>query len=239
MFIFIHRFHHTMKILLVASTAFEIQPLLKKLVFSQQTNDFLQQFRIKSTLIDVLIPGVGMMVTAFQLGRQFSLEKYDLAVNAGICGSYTKVIRIGEVVEIIEDCVSELGAEDKDQFLSIYDLGLLDPYTLPYKNGKLFNSLPFSLKTLEALSKVNGITVNTVHGNKESIDRIKLLFSPQTESMEGAAFLYACLLSNVPNAQIRAVSNFVEERNRSRWNLDLALKNLNMALWDIFREVCV
>jgi futalosine hydrolase len=228
-----------MKILVVAATAFEIGPFLNKMASVQKTNLLLQQFRLKSTSIDVLIPGAGMMVTAFHMGRQLSRGKYDLAINAGICGSYTQTISIGDVAEITEDCVPELGAEDKEKFLSIFDLGLLDPDFLPYKNGKLINELPISSKTLDGLSKAKGITVNTVHGNKESIQRIKTLFAPQSESMEGAAFLYACLLSNVQNAQIRAVSNFVEERDRSRWDLDLALKNLNKILDELIQELAV
>ena len=34
--------------------------------------------------------------------------------------------------------------------------------------------------------------------------------------MEGAAFMYACLIHGVPFAQVRAVSNIVERRNRER-----------------------
>jgi futalosine hydrolase len=228
-----------MKILLVAATLFEIRPFLDNLVYVHKTNDFLQQYRVKNTFVDVLIPGVGMMVTGFHLGRQLSCEKYDLAINAGICGSYTQTCRIGDVVEIIEDCVSELGAEDKDQFLSIFDLGLLDPDSTPYTNGKMITKPQAEIKALEKLPKVKGITVNTVHGNKQSIERIRSLFSPETESMEGAAFLYSCILSKVSNVQIRAISNFVEERDRSRWNLDLALNNLNKVLEGIFGEVCI
>jgi futalosine hydrolase len=239
MFIFINRFLEIMKILLVAATIFEIRPFLSKLVFVQKTNDFLQQYRLKQTSIDILIPGVGMMITAFHMGRQFSREKYDLAINAGICGSYAQTLRIGDVIEIIEDCVSELGAEDRDRFLSVFDLGLSDPDSPPYTNGKLITTNKIKSSVLEKLPKAKGITVNTVHGNRQSIERVRSLFSPETESMEGAAFLYSCLLSDVTNVQIRAVSNFVEERDRSRWNLDLSLKNLNKVLEDIFGEICI
>jgi len=236
MFIFIHRFFF-MKILLVAATAFEISPFLNKLNFVQKTDDFLQQYRLNDTSIDVLIPGVGMMVTAFHMGRQFSLEKYDLSINAGICGSYTHTIRIGDVVEIIEDCLSELGAENKEQFLSVFDLGLLDPNSKPYINGKLIKTLKTESKVLEKLPKVKGISVNTVHGNRKSIEQVKSLFSPVTESMEGAAFLYASLSERIPCTQIRAVSNYVEERDKTKWDLTIALKNLNIVLFNFVKEL--
>jgi len=226
-----------MKILLVAATSFEIRPLLGKMTFLEKTDDYLEKYQVRNTNVHILVPGVGMMFTAFHLGRQLLCEKYDFAVNAGICGSYSPSLPIGSVVEIVEDCVSELGAEDHDRFLTMFDLGLMDPESIPYKNGKLVNSLPISSKSIDKLPKTKGITVNTVHGNTESIERIKKFFSPETETMEGAAFLYSCLLSGVPNTQVRAVSNFVEERDRSRWNLDLAMKNLNQVLTSVIREI--
>jgi len=45
--------------------------------------------------------------------------------------------------------------------------------------------------------------------------------------MEGAAFFYACAMAGVPCMQIRAVSNYVEKRNRDAWQIGLAIKNLN------------
>ena len=37
--------------------------------------------------------------------------------------------------------------------------------------------------------------------------------------MEGAAFMYACLVQGLPFAQVRAVSNVVERRNRGAWKM--------------------
>jgi futalosine hydrolase len=73
---------------------------------------------------------------------------------------------------------------------------------------------------------VSGITVNTVHGDEESIARVRERFDPDVETMEGAAFMYACLIHGVPFAQVRAVSNMVERRNRAAWKLDEAISNL-------------
>jgi futalosine hydrolase len=45
--------------------------------------------------------------------------------------------------------------------------------------------------------------------------------------MEGAAFAYACRLGGVPYAQVRAVSNVVERRNREAWQIEQAIRQLN------------
>jgi nucleoside phosphorylase len=88
------------------------------------------------------------------------------------------------------------------------------------------NSAPPPLAALQALPAVNAITVNTVHGNERSIAAVMERFRPEVESMEGAAFMSACLISNVTFAQVRAVSNIVERRNRSAWRVAEALERL-------------
>jgi len=47
--------------------------------------------------------------------------------------------------------------------------------------------------------------------------------------MEGAAFMSACLIGKVPFAQVRAVSNLVERRNRESWRLGEAIQHLGAA----------
>jgi futalosine hydrolase len=44
--------------------------------------------------------------------------------------------------------------------------------------------------------------------------------------MEGAAFMYACLIHDTPFAQVRAVSNFVERRHREAWKVPEAIAGL-------------
>ncbi len=195
-----------MQILIVAATQAEIQPLLN---YFNEKKPF-----------DVLITGVGMVATAYALGNKTSISKYDLTINLGIAGSFDKNIALGEVVNIQKDCLSELGAEDGDYFIDIQSLGFGESI---YENDADINyfSNRFNLK------KVSAITVNTVHGNEGSILKISQQLHPQLESMEGAAFFYACQHAGIMGLQIRAVSNYIEKRNRDNWNIALAIKNLN------------
>ncbi len=165
-----------------------------------------------------------MVNTAFQLGK-FLRDKYDVALNIGIAGSFKKSIAIGSVVNVIEDCFSEMGAENGDEFLSLEDIDLGDPYVLVKK--------PFKNKIIKSLPKHYGITVNKVHGHEPSIKQVIRKFAPELESMEGAAFFSACNEVGIFCAQIRAVSNLVERRNKENWNIPLAIKNLNETLQEI------
>lgn len=203
-----------MLILVVAATAPEIEPLNK--YFGNK--------------IAVLITGAGMVPTAFALGHHFTLPKYDLVINLGIAGSFDSNIQPGDVVEVTEDTFAETGAEDDEQFIPMNVLGFGE---VTYKPTTTLEEVVsnFSLK------KVRAITVNTVHGNEFSIKKAQERLDPQLESMEGAAFFYACQQVNAPCMQIRAVSNFVEKRNRDSWQIGLAIKNLNTFAIDLIDAV--
>jgi futalosine hydrolase len=99
------------------------------------------------------------------------------------------------------------------------------------------NAAPPDNDALKSLPAVSGITVNTVHGNERSIAVVVSRFAPQVESMEGAAFMHACLISHVPFAQVRAVSNIVEKRNREVWNLGEAIGNLGRSAVAILEQL--
>jgi futalosine hydrolase len=90
----------------------------------------------------------------------------------------------------------------------------------------MINTISVKNSVIDALETVSALTVNTAHGDEKSIEKIKTLFNPQVESMEGAAFFYACLFEGITCSQIRTISNKVEKRNRDSWDIPLAVKNL-------------
>lgn len=206
------------KFLIVSATKFEIQPLLDHFKISLTHEEGL--FSAEGNLdMSVLITGVGMVNTAFFLGKYSHIDtKY--IVNLGVCGAINRDIKLGEVLNIIDDTLSEMGAEDDDQFIQFRNLNLGG--TNAYSNN-----INFKNSDLEKLTKVSGITVNTVHGNETSILKLKQLWNADIESMEGAAFFRGCAGRVSDYIQLRAVSNYVEKRDKSKWNMPLAIKNLN------------
>jgi futalosine hydrolase len=222
-----------MRILIVAATAPEIEKLTDDLRFADFDCD--QCANIPPDLkaayngheISVLITGAGMVATAFALGKHLAQNQYDLAINLGIAGSFDKSIALGDVAEITEDTLAELGAEDDEDFITIDKLGL----------GESTFRATYNLPESFGLKKANAITVNTVHGNDASIKKLSGYIDAQIESMEGAAFFYACRQVGVPSLQIRAVSNYVEKRNRDAWQIGLAIKNLNTFAGELLAQV--
>lgn len=215
-----------MNILLVSATYLEIEPLLLQFNFEREVNQKLKSYTYNYHQIDVLIPGVGMTCTAYWLGKTLNNKMYDIAINVGLAGSFDNNLAIGDVVNIIKDEISELGAEDGESFLSLIDMDLIMDEDFTLNNGEMENTICIENDVISSLPKVKAITVNTTHGDSESINKVKSLFNPQVESMEGAAFFYACLLEGISCAQIRSISNKVELRNKDNWNIPLAVKNL-------------
>jgi len=215
-----------MKILLVSATYLEIEPLLLQFQMEQEVNQKLKRYTYNNHQIDVLIPGVGMTCTAYWMGKTLNPKIYDVAINLGIAGSFDNALTIGQTVHITSDQISELGAEDGESFLSLIDMDLIEDEDYMLNHGLMKNTIAIQSPIIDSLEKVSAITVNTTHGDDNSIQKIKEIFNPQVESMEGAAFFYACLLEGITCVQIRTISNKVERRNKNNWDIPLAVKNL-------------
>ena len=214
-------------LLIVAATEFEIAPLLQWLA-QQKTPDENRKFVFNDLKITVLLSGVGLPLAMFQLTRALMLARYDLLINAGIAGALDKNLELGSVVQVISETFADLGVEEADgSFTDLFKLKLIDAQAPPFQDGKMMNTFG---SAYDFLPKIHGITVNKVHGHAPSIEQLKRRTNAGVESMEGAAVFYNCLMTQTPFLEIRAISNYVEPRNRDGWEIPLAIENLNEVL---------
>ena len=219
-----------MNILVVSATQFEVKPLLDFLGIAMPTIGMHNaNIDFEDKEIQVLITGVGMVNTALMMGRHMT-SSYDLVINVGVCGAFNKNLELGEIVHITEDILSELGSEDGEEFLTYDQLNLPGEHIF-------YETCKDSYLMVDLLKKVKGITVNTIHGNEASIEKAKQLYNPDVESMEGAAFFAACSSMNENCIQIRTISNYVEKRDKEKWQMPLAIKNLNDFLITFIKNV--
>ncbi|MCP4441815.1 MAG: futalosine hydrolase [Aureispira sp.] len=224
-----------MNILIVAATKFEILPLLKYLQDNFKQENDSPIFKKDKIEVFVLITGVGMMHTAFALGNYLGKRPVDLAINVGIAGAYDRSLEIGEVVHVVSEQLGDLGVEEQDgSFKDVFEMGLIGSNDQPFINGKIYNPGASAYKFLKG---VDGLTVNRTHGTQESIDFTQAKYSAQIETMEGAAFFYACGMVKANFLQLRAISNYVEPRNKDNWKIPLAIDNVNTAVVQIFEEL--
>lgn len=217
-----------MNILLIAATEAEIAPLIEYIAPFRRGADS-TKYAVGSVNITVLITGVGMVATAYNLTRELVKHQYDVVLQAGVGGSFNREIALGDVVLVSKDRFADMGAEDREVYIDIFDIGLLNGSEKPFIYTWL--EMPDSQWIQHfPVWQVAGVTVNTVSGNEKSIARITGAYNPDVESMEGAAMHYVCLQEGVPFVQLRAVSNYVEPRDKSKWQMGKAIKSLNDAL---------
>jgi futalosine hydrolase len=221
------------KILIVAATPFEIQPFMEFLKQSAQQK-YNPLFGQNGYEFDVLITGVGIANTALSMGKALGKKHYDFALNAGVAGSFNRKILRGDVVEVVSEQYGDLGVEEADgRFTDMFELGLMEKDNAPFKDAKLLNNKPLKLKTAKMVS---GITVQKVHGFTDSIEAVLTKYRVDVETMEGAAFFQACLTEGVAFCAIRAISNYVEPRNRENWKMKEAIENLNAYMMVLFEK---
>jgi futalosine hydrolase len=224
-----------MKILLVAATGAEIGGFAAYLEQNWE-NPFPSVFKKDQHEIHICITGVGIMAATYATGRAVGKQEYDFALQAGVGGSFDRDIALGQLVLIESEQAGDLGAEDHENYLDIFELNLLNKDEFPFMGGKLvcpLHEIPFSIP----LPTASSLTINTVSGREETIRLRSEKFNCQVESMEGAAFHYVCLQEKLPFAQVRAISNYVEPRDKSKWKMKEAIIALNKWLIDFSNKI--
>lgn len=216
-----------MHILITAATDFELN----------SSSASFKKFESSNHQLSFLNTGLGIASTCFELGSFLSKNKPDLAINIGIAGTFNPNIKIGEVLLVQQDLFAWFGAENGDEF---------DPFKMSgqFEQDKSIENCFELSETIYSsvfsfLKKAKAITVQTVHGNLQSIEKTKNYYQPDIESMEGAAFYFSCLKMNIPAYQIRAISNKVEVRDKTKWEIDKALLNLTNAMERIAEALVV
>ena len=202
-----------MNYLIVAATPIEITPFL----------GYFKSSNIKN--IDVLITGIGLTATTYSLMRQLRLKKPDLVIQAGVGGCFDTSIPLGQVVVVKQEAIADQSVIELNQLKTLFDLKLVPQDQFPFKKGWLINNNEVLKKT--SLRKVKGISVNEITTSKQKVKFYNETFNPVVESMEGAALHYVCLMEKIPFIQLRAISNYITERNKKKWNMKESITNLN------------
>ena len=216
-----------MYILLTAATSFEIDPTLALLEKSE--------FNFNNHEIEVLITGIGQAAATYILTYNLQNKRPDLVIQAGIAGTFTNELLLGQTVFVKQDAFGDLGMEEKEIFTSVFDAGFANKNNPPFTDGSLINEHP--LLDNASLQIVKAVTVNKVSDSLVQKQQLINCFAPQIETMEGAALHYVCLQENVPFIQIRSISNEVGERDKSKWKMKEAIENLNNELQKLINEI--
>lgn len=204
-----------MNILIIAATENEIAPICQKVTENGSKHT-----------ISFIVTGVGIASTVYVLTKELLQNTYDLILNVGIAGHFSDTLKIGDVVAVKSETFADWGVNTVNGFKTVFDEGIVKN-DFPFHNGELICPHIGNYAFFKNLQSVKGITVNAVNGEPLQIERVENKFLPDIESMEGAAFFYVCMQEGIPFIEIRSISNKVEKRDKSKWNIPLAIKNLS------------
>jgi futalosine hydrolase len=177
--------------------------------------------------------GIGAVNTAHGLTRALEMETPEWVLQIGVGGAYTGVgLGIGDLAVATEEVYGDLGVVTPEGWRPADEIGV----PVADLHGKaLYNRFPVDA-TLSAeaaailtdageATLVEGpfLTVQACSGT-DSLGRERAARAPGAicESMEGAAAAHICALYGARFVEVRAISNLVEDRDRSRWDLETA-----------------
>jgi len=205
-----------MRVIITAATNLELDGCAKKAS---------QVFKKSKLKISFHATGIGMLASGVKLTQLAATHKPELIIQMGIAGSYSKKEPLGKVMVIASESIADLGVREKGGFKDLFETGLQKENEAPFKKRKLMNPAIRSLNVLKS-DLVAAVTINEITTSPKRIKEIIAAHNPVLESMEGAALHYVGSLTKTPFIQIRAVSNYVGERNKAKWKLKESVEQL-------------
>lgn len=172
--------------------------------------------------------GVGAIPTTYAISKLIADANPQLIIQIGIAGSFNQSLRIGTAVAVQTEIMADMGVFEDGTYRDIFQMGLTPYDAFPYENGRL-NNPHIHLLEKTGITKANAVSVNEISTTPHKIALFQHQYGADIESMEGAAFHYACLSSHTPFIQLRGISNIVGERDKKQWNIPEALSSVKTA----------
>lgn len=177
-----------------------------------------------------LVTGVGPVETALRLTRFLCAgkEPFDAVINFGIGGAYLLPDQFGrQQPELLDICLAEKEVAG--------DFGICLGEAMDYLDSSLTGSIvsgmdPSLLQRCRTIFDQLGIiyhqgvfiTVNGITGTRARGNMLQSRWSGLCENMEGVAVARVCREFSQPCAELRCISNYVEDRDPAKWRLQEA-----------------
>src|SRR5687768_4084026 len=125
-----------MAILICAATEAELEPVRR----------FVNQQRIGNK-VQFLVTGIGVVAATYALTKFVCSQRPTLILQGGVAGCFDEKIALGTTVVVQNESIADLGVVQDKKFTSLFELGLADEDSFPWKNGKLYNVHAHTLQT--------------------------------------------------------------------------------------------
>ena len=180
--------------------------------------------------------GVGITNAAWATTLLMESFGVGAIVNFGIAGAYPgSGLQVGQVVAATEEVYADTGLVLAD---GTHDMTSMGIELLKKGSRKLYNTFKLNrslLKKAKPHVHATGrfLTVAQASGTLKRSRELENRFEAITENMEGAAVAHICARYGVPALELRGISNMVEDRDTSRWQIKPASTNCQSALLGI------
>ncbi|OGQ96874.1 MAG: futalosine hydrolase [Deltaproteobacteria bacterium RIFOXYD12_FULL_57_12] len=198
--------------LVVAATEMEMEPILGKLGTA-------------GIGMKYMVSGMGPVETTLRLTMYLAAHagRIDGVINLGVGGAYP-----GSGPGLLDICLAQsetfgdLGVCTADGISRFAAADLPLHYEFPLENALGQQAEMVLAARGIPYGKGGFVTVSCVSGTEKRGNYLRDRHSAICENMEGAAVARVCTEFDLPVLEIRCISNWVEERDTTRWQLAAA-----------------
>lgn len=194
----------------------------------------------------ICVGGVGKINAAAATAVMIDRHQPQLVINTGCAGAYTgSTLEIGNLIVASEEVLADDGVIVADGWK---DLRYMNLSSVEQGGLSCFNVLPLSrhaseqalrLADYSAVFLLRGrcATVSTCSGTTRRGEELARRWDAVAESMEGGAVVQVCLRCGVACLEIRGISNRVEERDLTKWDIPLAVEAAQRFVLEYLEEM--
>ena len=191
--------------------------------------------------LQVFDGGPGPVAAALSTASLLALgPEYDLVISAGIAGGFRGRAEIGDIVLADQVIAADQGVMTDEGFSTLRDLGL--PGEGGYAVGNVEHRARLASGPYRLLAG-DILTLSSMTGTDARAAELASRYPRAVaEAMEGYGVIEATRRSSertgrdIPFAEIRAISNIIGRRDRSTWNIPLALGALADVMSTLLNE---
>jgi futalosine hydrolase len=177
--------------------------------------------------------GIGKINAAAATAILIERCQPHLVINTGCAGAYlASGLSVGDLAVASDECLGDEGVLTPEGW---QDLRYMALPTVIHGNRLYHNGIPLSRHPAEKAMQladycgvrlVRGrfITVSTCSGTRQRGDELVRRFHGICENMEGAAIAQVCLRCGIDCLEIRGISNLVDTRDMSTWDMPRAVE---------------
>lgn len=236
-------------IAVIAATQFEISALIE--AFQAQRHPASLPWEIfvaeeVSLQLLFVISGIGTSNASAASAVAAQLFAPDLIISTGCAGAYPGYgLKIGDLAVATTEVFADEGVVTPEGWQSLEHIGIP---LLERKGTRYFNEIPLSPAANAAAAEIaeqigiapiaagRFLTVASCSGTNARGTELKARFGGICENMEGAAVALMATRYDIECLELRGISNYVEDRDRTRWDLSLAAANSQRFLANFIRN---